>query len=124
MKVFKFPRILPSVPVEFLLCTSAEEFKRTQQALGYRDPPEIEAWVIGPLVAASTHYYDGHVIICCELNAEDDYLVHEAVHVVQAVFDSIGENAAGREVWAYSVQYVFKSLRDELNRRKAKCETN
>lgn len=86
--------------------------------VGYQDE-----WALGQHGCQGiVHYYDRFIIVCLPPDVELSTIVHESVHVVQAMMDDANEKEPGREVFAYCVQYVYEQLVKQVERRK-KCAT-
>lgn len=108
------------------LCLSAEDFGYATRHIGLTNPGE---WIDERKHMACTHTFtleDGKVVCIVCLGPRFDELdsieqaatiVHEAVHVVQRLFDWIGEERPGREFEAYAIERVTEALMREYVRR-------
>lgn len=110
------PKILGTVPLDWYLCTNAEEFHALQRREGI-SLGESENWILGDVAGAAVHYFDRMVLVCLEHGTPDDVIVHEAVHVAQGFFGVMKEQNPGEETMAYVVQFIYKTLRAELTAR-------
>lgn len=113
------------------LCTNERSFRSALQHLKV-PPSQCPKWN-GPEHGASTHILDnpsrGEVacIVCIDPvalakhkftdNEIRTLLVHEAVHVKQALMDDIGEDKPSHEFEAYTVQSISLELMNEYDRQ-------
>ena len=114
-------RSLLTSPYSYALCLSEAEFKSELVQLGV--PKEDRgSWMKTPQADATLHYFEQHgdvgmcAIVCLRVRRgverEQVYalLIHEAVHLWQAIKDHIGEHTPGIESEAYAVQRIAQSL--------------
>jgi hypothetical protein len=118
---------------ELHLCTSEAAYKRLLKRIKF--PLALaDPWLLDD-AGAATHEVqpDGdaraHVIVCIPLpKSEEDrwtligLLVHEAVHVWQAVRDHISEQNPSSEFEAYAVQSAFEKLLAEYRKQIDKAK--
>jgi hypothetical protein len=106
-------------PYYFALCLSEEAFQKELRHLKVRKNRWPE-FMDSPSADATTHYFqcgDKHSAIVCVKAAHKrtaiavaGILVHEAVHIWQAIKDVIGEHKPSPEFEAYSVQMLSQEL--------------
>jgi hypothetical protein len=106
-------------PVYVGLALSADAFAREMKRLDVRDPPPFNAAEGDASTLMLTHPKHGQTIIvaldpkCAKGRSREQVyalLVHEATHVKQRIFQSMGEDAPGWEVEAYLVQHIAQSF--------------
>lgn len=109
------------------LCLSEQEFVAAAKHCDITSPGE---WMDEDRHKAVTHTWglkNGRMVcvVCLSPKWPDAdpvdvacTLVHEAVHVVQRLCDSIGEGEPGREFEAYAVERVSEQLMREFSRRQ------
>jgi len=108
-------------PYCYALCTSEKKFKKELKRLGV-PKADWPNFLTSTHVNATVHYFDetesqGKCCIVC-LGSTEGFskiqvyalLVHEAVHIWQAIRDSIGERYPGVEQEAYAIQRIAQSL--------------
>lgn len=105
-------------PAHVALCLDQKAFDREMKRLGVHDPNPF----LTPGFGGKTHWFesDGYLTAIVTLDAaraaklstEVVYglLVHEAVHVWQAICRNIGETKPSAEFEAYSVQSISQLL--------------
>ena len=123
MKRVKYYDIGP-YPVYFGFTTDPDAFTRELKRLKVRE--QVPFTVRG--LSGSTHVFQkGHtlvVIVCIKpkkMPREQLYglIVHEAVHVWQAVLEQIGDETTSDEVEAYSIQYIAQCMiREVMGKRR------
>lgn len=113
------PRILSTVPLDWYLCTTAEEFHNAQRLLGF-SLGDSEDWMLGDVAGAAVHYFDRTILVCIEQGTPGDVIVHESVHVAQGFFEEMRERTPGDETMAYVVQFIYRTLSAELAVREDK----
>lgn len=107
------------------LCMSEAEFLAAAKHCKVRNP---EGWMDEDRHMATTHTWNRGGLLMCVVCLHPDAagadpiqvactLVHEAVHVVQRLCDSIGEDEPGREFQAYAIERVSEQLMREFARR-------
>lgn len=118
---------------EFYLCTTPELFEKTTRSLK-RKYPGAPFDTLGDWLrinsSATTHTLAGPATICVvtidlswiyeehrDGRMAEGLLAHEAVHVVDAGFEHIGERTPSSELKAYAVQYCFVELLEEFDRQ-------
>ena len=113
----------------FTLCGTDALYR---EACAHLEVAYPEEWLrLKPEVGACCHYYEnpeGNTVCIVAIdilkNIERDQveilsmLVHEASHVVEEFFDSIGERKPASEQRAYALQYVSSELFHEYRRQK------
>jgi len=118
-------------PIYFGLCTSAEMFHKELKKLKIPKndwPPFIS----NDWSDATCHHLHGSegskVAIVCIREMKNHsgigiaaLLVHEAVHIWQAIKDSIGENNPSSEFEAYSIQKISLGLMDQYSQQVTPC---
>ena len=107
------------------LCTTEKRYLEACAEMKVKNP---ERW-LGSTAAASTHTFVSDsvftvtCIVCIEVDKKRSiphlagYLAHEATHVAQELFESIGERKPSNELYAYVVQNVTESLIGEYLRQ-------
>lgn len=116
-------------PVYVGLALSADAFTREMKRLDVRDPPPFNTAGFDASTLMFTHPKHGQTIIIVTLDPgytkgwtrEQVYalLVHEATHVKQRIFQSMGEDAPGWEVEAYLVQHIAQSFMEVYRDHKS-----
>ena len=119
-------RSLMTMPMYLTLCTTQKQFSRELRHLKLAR----NAWpdfLATTHAHATTHFFVNEgkesAIVCIHPAPERDQLevvgliVHEAVHVWQAVADNIGEKHPSSEFEAYGVQGIAQSLLGEYRRQ-------
>ena len=123
-------RSLVDSPYCIGLCLSEDKFQKELKRLKV----SRETWPkwISDGAGATVHFFDksndNHccAIICLDgkekktSNETVGLLIHEAVHVWQAVCDNIGEEKPSKEFEAYSIQYISQRLITAYSDIKAK----
>ena len=114
-------RSLMDSPYSYALCTSEKEFRKELKRLKIPNANQ-EPFLTSARVNATTHFFessDTHDQCCIVCLGPTEgiakiqvyaLLVHEAVHIWQAVRDSLGERYPGHEQEAYAVQRIAQSL--------------
>lgn len=114
--------VLVTSPVFYSLCTSESAFRRGLKALGATEAPK---W-LQDAHEGVTHTFDADdvgiaLVVCIRPGKDYDYairtLVHEAVHVWQAIRDYLQEEKPSAEFEAYSVETIFSNLKDAYDRQ-------
>lgn len=113
-------RTLVLSPYSIGLCTSAKQFKREMKRLKVPEA-ECEEWVKEGM-EGKVHFFKsvGQRSRCCivciwkrkgmlEVGIQG-LIIHEAVHVWQAIRGFIGEDTPSTEFEAYSIQSIAQSL--------------
>ncbi|MFA6031805.1 MAG: hypothetical protein WC889_02760 [Myxococcota bacterium] len=112
--------------------TSRKAFKRELKRLGIAEPVEFLA---STHANASTHFFRCEGTLTCIIAFQKvskdrpveqvaALVAHEAVHVVQELWSSIGETEPGREAEAYLVQMITQCcLQDILDTGRSRKET-
>lgn len=120
-KIEYLTKPIGSSPTRWTIATTAEEFYTAQEQnvdVEYQDE-----WTLGQHGCDGiVHYYDRFIIVCLPLDTTDSIMVHEAVHVFQAMMDDANEKEPGREVQAYCIQFIYEQMKNYIERRK-KCAT-
>ena len=114
-------RELLTSPYHYALCLSEKEFTAELDRLNV--PRDTRgSWIKTPQADATLHFFEQNgdvglcAIVCLRakkgVSREQVYamLVHEAVHLWQAIKDHIGEHTPGIEAEAYAVQRIAQSL--------------
>ena len=109
-------RRLVTNPLMVGLCLSEKKFKKEMKRLGMKTSPRF----LNHGSNATTHFFvkDGEECAIVALGSTKGYtdievdtlLVHEAVHVWQAIKDNIGEHKPSMEFEAYSIQQISMNL--------------
>lgn len=108
------------------LCKNEEDYHNELKRMNL---PRSEAWpeFLTKGANATTHFFDNvkeweHCAIVCvgsrkdrSMNQVYALLVHEAVHIWQAIKDVIGEKFPSSEFEAYSVQMISQALFQAYN---------
>lgn len=114
-------RSLLTSPYCYALCLSEEAFKAEMKNLGVSKESRGN-WMKTPQADATLHYLENvkngglAAIICLRTNSKTELeqvyglLVHEAVHLWQAIKDFIGEDSPAKEEEAYAIQRIAQSL--------------
>ena len=110
-------RNLIQSPLYVALCLSEKKYLKEVKRMGIKNPPP---WIKTAHADATANFFtrDGkESVIVCLRNHENHtgvevaaLLVHEAVHIWQAVRDIIGETSPSSEFEAYSVQQISLEL--------------
>jgi len=109
------------LPFFLAMATSPKEFDRGCKRLGVTPPP-FAAYDAAMHEFRNTTTNGLVCVVCIDASKAKKYtqiqihslLTHEAVHVWQALCDSMGEEAPGREVEAYSIQWMTQCLAEHL----------
>lgn len=108
-------------PYSFALCLSEKEFKQELRRLEL-PRKEWPSFLATNHSSATVHFFERNgdidfcAIVCIgdtskvELEQVYAMLVHEAVHIWQAVRDNIGERHPSQEFEAYSIQAISQRL--------------
>lgn len=107
------------------LCTTEAQYQYEMRRLDIKSPGP---WIGNAQSDATTHEMRNskgeQVFIVCLGDCSEvegiqiaALLVHEAVHVVQSFFESIGEDRPSSEFEAYAVQHVSQQLMYEYARQ-------
>lgn len=113
----------------FTLCGTEQLYRDAMAHLQIAYP---QAWIPSPKKnGAVTHFYEnpqGDTVCVVALDIKEylgrdqvmtlSMLVHEASHIVDTFFDSIGETKPAEEQRAYAMQYVASELFYEYRRQK------
>ena len=114
-------RSLLDSPYSYALCTSEKKFKKELKRLGL-PKSNWPDFLTSTHVNATVHFFDeteshGQCCIVCLGDTKEhtkiqvySLLVHEAVHIWQAIRDSIGERYPASEQEAYAIQRIVQSL--------------
>ena len=104
-------------PLYIGLCLSEKKFAKEMKRMGIKNPP---SFLKTPQSNATAHFFikdgDESVIVALGKHKKREpievagLLVHEAVHIWQAVKDSIGEHSPSMEFEAYSIQSISQQL--------------
>jgi hypothetical protein len=122
-------------PYHYALCLSEEAYEKELDRL--KVPKKTRgSWMKTPHADATLHFFEQNddvglcAIVCLRkkkgVEREQVYamLVHEAVHLWQAIKEYIGELTPGIEAEAYSVQRVAQSLmysyKEQTEKKKKK----
>lgn len=108
-------------PLHYTLVTSEEEWKKLCRYLKVLPPP-----FLGTAHATTTQFEnaEGNIVaVVAMLISEDEtqdlaLLVHEAVHVWQAICKEIGEKKPSCEFEAYSIQTISYTLFNEYKEKR------
>lgn len=118
---------LPAFDYHYCLCVTEEAYQSECRRLRISNPPQfvtdgrdatVHFMVNGPREMA---------IVCIRVprgitrNQVHSLLLHEAVHIWQAIEDKIGETQPGKEVEAYHIQRIAQDLinwYDETKKRR------
>ena len=112
------------------LCLSEAAFKKELRRL--KLPPEKWPSFLGSDKAgATTHVFESKDVVMvamgsrrnCSMLEIHGLLVHEAVHIWQAIRDSIGEKSPSAEFEAYSLQTISQNLFEAYRELTRKCPT-
>ena len=105
------------------LCLSEASYLQAAREYGISSPP---AW-LAPGHGACVHHwerpYERACVVCLRVEDGDDpitvagSLVHEAVHIFQALCESIGESEPSKEFQAYSIERISERLMREYVRQ-------
>lgn len=120
------------------LCTTPAGFLEVMKHLKVPNP-QTQEW-LGPAHAARVHTMENakHGTLACvvcidpaalaKLKYTDNEikacLVHEAVHIKQALMESIGETRPSSEFEAYTVQNISQELMNEYDRQTKRGKAN
>jgi hypothetical protein len=107
-------------PVYFGFTTDPEAFKRELKRLGIK---EDVPFTLDGVPGTTHHFLKGGkltVIVCVKVMKKVSrpqlygVLVHEAVHVWQAVLEKIGDETTSDEVEAYSIQNIAQWMIEDV----------
>jgi hypothetical protein len=112
----------------FALCVSEEEFFVALKAMQIRKD-QAGSWLDASM-GACTHTFESAEGIACVVCVDGtieysfpriaSFMAHEATHIAHALFQTIGEECPGEEIWCYAVQYCTEELiRSYLNRAES-----
>lgn len=122
------PSLVPC-PIEFVLCLTEAQYAAALKDL--RCPAEERPPFVPEGSDACVHHFKNEAgqakaIVCVHYEdspnptATVGLLVHEAVHLWQAIRDDIGERQPSSEFEAYSIQQITQSLIEQYDARKPK----
>lgn len=105
------------------LCTTEKQYLKAVKHLAIKSP---SPW-LSSNHGASMHTFTTHekitCIVCIKIDKKRPFavtagmLAHEAVHVMQELFESIGEKQPGHETEAYAVENCTRVLIEEYERQ-------
>jgi hypothetical protein len=111
--------------IMYTLVTSKEEAKQLRELLGVKVPKLDGAEAFCAPTTIDTP--EGKRLLCvvrlgknAQKSERDAFLtiVHEAVHVAQYLFETMGEDKPGVEVEAYTVASVVQGLLEQFDEKK------
>ncbi len=113
-----FNPLVKTIPTRIGVCIEKSEYEKIQRA-----EVEPSGWYDWPFdqnhrAQACTVDFRGLVIVCLPLDAKTSSIVHESVHVFEAVMRDIGEKAPSEEFRAYGIQAIFEAITAEYLRLK------
>jgi hypothetical protein len=109
-------------PIRYCICTSEEQFIKEMERLEVK---ERVPWIANDRSHGSTHFYvnedEGELaIVCISPDPKRSYneivtlIVHESVHIFQAICENWGEKKPSKEFEAYSIQTISLDLIHEF----------
>lgn len=107
---------LPPYPFHVALVIGKAEWLEHASHTDQEDLRWLGEHVMGQVCESDT---GGSCLVRLHEDAEDDMLVHEAVHVVQQLCNWTGEENPGDEFQAYTTQHVFKWLKANMDQFKS-----
>ena len=117
MKIKMLERPIGGMPIDWTIATSAEEFEAVQKHHKV-DARYVDEWQLhSDQYDGTTHYFDRLIIVCVSLDVQSGVLVHEAVHVFEAMMRMIGETKPGEETRAYCTQFIYETMANEIKAR-------
>ena len=127
MKNLWLDRCLFENPFHVTLCTTEKQFVREMKRLVIAKS-ERPAFTITSHANAAVHFFEnvdvGLVAIVCirpdkkrTIHQFNALLVHEAVHIWQAIKDGVGEKNPSSEFEAYAIQSIAQGLMVEYERQ-------
>jgi hypothetical protein len=122
MEINFLPHPLANGPSMWTVATSAKEFYaiQDQQGVLYAQRDNWET-LEGE---GYTHFFDDMrlIVVCINPTADVGLIVHEAVHVFEAMMRHMGENDPSEEFRAYSTQFIFEQILEVIVAKGAKGE--
>lgn len=111
---------VPIFPANIYVCLDEISFR---QALKDKNVTQKIEMLEGGAMA-ETHSVptaDGKTMISLVLDLPsidnlDNTLVHESVHLTERIFEYMGEESAGEEIRAYLTEYIFKEVKEGIER--------
>lgn len=111
---------VPIFPANIYVCLDEISFR---QALKDKNVTQKIEMLEGGAMA-ETHSVptaDGKTMISLVLDLPsidnlDSTLVHESVHLTERIFEYMGEESAGEEIRAYLTEYIFKEVKEGIER--------
>lgn len=105
-------------PFNYGMVKNRKDFKKCLDAIGVKKHPVTDGEMDGQGVVAHVNQFRDHndnllLLVLVEPGFEDrirDVLVHEAVHIWQAMCEEIREESPSEEFEAYSIQAITRSL--------------
>jgi hypothetical protein len=122
MEINFLPHPLANGPSMWTVATSAKEFYAIQDQQGVlyaqRDNWDAEEG------EGYTHFFDDMrlIVVCLNPTADVGLIVHEAVHVFEAMMRHMGEGFPSEEFRAYSTQFIFEQILEVVANRLKKPE--
>lgn len=122
-------RTLIQSPYSYGVCLDEEDYHETLRKLEL--PEKLWAPFVNPGKDATVHYWTHHdgrnVALVCIKDAHKHkpgpvvgILVHEAVHIWQAIKEDMGETNPSKEFEAYSIQWIVQELIESYNHANSK----
>lgn len=115
-KIEYLPKPIGGFPTNWVIVTTEEEFYHVQSLhvdVGYQDE-----WTLGKMGCDGiVHFYDRFIIVCLPLDTNLGTMVHESVHVFQAMVADANEDNPGKEVTAYCIQFIFEQMKNYIERK-------
>ena len=122
-------RTLIQSPYFYGVCLDEKDYHKTLKKLEL--PERLWAPFVNPGKDATVHYWvhdDGrNVALVCIKDAHKHkpgsvvgILVHEAVHIWQAIKEDMGETHPSKEFEAYSIQWIVQELIESYNHANSK----
>jgi hypothetical protein len=114
---------LNGLPVPFAVVFSRANYKAELDRLGIKEPEDLEHHFTNSLGSVSVLtnedkanillvFFDGPALRKCTIADQVGVIAHEAVHVWQYILEFIGEEAPGKEMEAYSIQWITSTMYD------------
>lgn len=116
-KTYFLRPLVKTIPTKIAVCIERSAFEKIQIRYGEN---ELYRWPFdeNPRAMGVTFDLCGLVVVCLPTNVKTPTLVHESVHVFEAVMRDIGEKHPSEEFRAYSIQAIFEALQAEYIRLK------
>ena len=117
--MIKYLDITP-FPASVGVTTSETDYIKEMKRLHIYDPPPFTNSGMDGSTNFFIHANNLYIIVTIKANNKTSkkqligLVVHEAVHVWQAVLESIGEDNCGDEITAYNIQNIVQFMLKEL----------